>query len=102
MGWEGLLYEKPVITFGKPFYNSFPLVYRAGDVAKDQWHEVFKKAIFSHHSDRELLLKYVWSALHSTYPGWMATANTIPQVLDPENVKNLAAALADTIGLTAQ
>jgi hypothetical protein len=83
MGWEALLYEKPVITFGKPFYDTLPQVYRAGEVPKDQWHEVFAKAIYNHRSDRESLLEYIWSVLHSTYPGFMSTPSTMPQVLEP-------------------
>jgi len=99
MGWEALLFEKPVITFGEVFINSFPLVYQAGRVPKDQWYRIFHEAIFRYRPNLELLLKYLWCVLHSTYPGFIGNPSTFPQVMKPENIRNLAYALADAAGL---
>lgn len=100
MGWEALLLEKPVVTFGKVFYNTFPLVHQAGCVPKDQWNNVFRKAILNYCPDRELLLKYLWCVLQTTYRGFIGNPSTFPQVMESENVKNLVAALANVAGLS--
>jgi len=94
VGWEGLLFGKPVVTFGDVFYNECSLTYRAGLVAKDAWHEVFRKAIFEHEHDEEELLELVAAIRGSSRPGFLKNPNTFPAVMDPENVERIADALA--------
>ena len=93
MGWEGLLFSKPVITFGEVFYNQVPHVYRAFEVAKDLWYDVFRRALFEHSPDENALLAYV-SALHQgALPGAIHNPTTFPHVLEDDNVENIARAL---------
>src|SRR5262249_50735166 len=58
MGWEGILHDKPVITFGHVFYNRYPLVHRAGDLPKHEWPGLLRKAIFEYCSDPKLLRRF--------------------------------------------
>jgi hypothetical protein len=94
VGWEGLLFGKPVVTFGDVFYNECALTHRAALVAKDQWHKTFRRAIFEHEHDEELLLEFVAAIRESSRPGFLKNPNTFPAVMDPENVERIADALA--------
>lgn len=99
VGWEGLLFGKPVVTFGDVFYNECPLVYRASVVSKDQWHQVFRRAIFKHAHDEESLLEFVAAIRGSSRPGFLKNPNAFPAVMDPENVERITDALAWGAGL---
>lgn len=99
MGWEGLLFGKPVITFGDVFYNVLPHVHRASEVPKDGWFELFVRATSQYRPDHEALLALV-SAMHQrTTRGFIKNPNTFPEVLYDENVENITRALADAAGL---
>lgn len=93
MGWEGLLYDKPVVVFGDAFYSHLPGVYRALDAPKDRWHALFERAISHHRPQPDALRRYIVALHDSSFPGFMKNPNTFPQVLAPENVKAIAAAL---------
>ena len=100
MGWEALLFGKPVISFGKVGYNSFPLVVKAGEQAKNQWPNIFQNAVENFRPDGELLLKYISAVLEGTFPGVMAPAPVLPKVLEDKNIQKLCDALmivADSI-----
>jgi hypothetical protein len=99
VGWEGLLFGKPVVTFGDVFYNECPLTHRAGHVAKDEWNRVFREAIFEHQHDEERLLEFVAAIQRSSRPGFLKNPNTFPQVMEAENVERIADALAWGAGL---
>ena len=99
VGWEGLMFDKPVVTFGDVFFNLHPSVYRGAEVAKDGWFELFTRATTQHVHDREAVLVIIAALQQSTYPGFIANPSTFPEALEPENVKLLADALADTLGL---
>ncbi len=99
MGWEGLLFGKPVITFGDVFYNAVPHVYRASQVPKDGWYELFAAALTSHVPDHEALLVYVAAMQLSSYPGFIGNPVSFPDVLLDENVQLLVDGLADAAGL---
>jgi hypothetical protein len=99
VGWEGLLFGRPVVTFGDVFYNECPLTHRAGLVPKDEWHQVFRKAIFEHEHDEERLLEFVAAIAGSSRPGFLKNPTTFPAVLEPENVERIADALAWGAGL---
>jgi len=101
VGWEGLLFDKPVITFGDVFFNQVPCVYRAGLAPKDDWYRLFEEAATKHRPDPPAVLHMV-SALHqASYPGFMGNPWSFPEVLEPENVANLVHALATEAGLPA-
>jgi hypothetical protein len=99
MGWEGLLFGKPVITFGDVFYNVLPHIYRALEVPKDGWYELFQRAISQHRDNHEALLAFVAALHRRTWPGFMKNPNSFPEVLADENVANITHALADAAGL---
>ena len=99
MGWEALLFERPVITFGKVFYNHHPSVLRASEAPKDRWFELFTKATTSQVIDREATLAMV-TALHQvTHPGFIGNPSSFPEVVEATNIEQLVNALAVEIGL---
>ncbi|MEP6651751.1 MAG: hypothetical protein ABJA82_00240 [Myxococcales bacterium] len=97
MGWEAVLMEKPTITFGDCFYNSYPQVIRAGLLPKGEWSRVFREALTNYQPDREMLLKYISSILDTTYEGYFSFDHP---VIDPtramreENFRNIASVIA--------
>lgn len=95
MGWEGLLFERPVITFGSTFFNHHPSVIRAFDVPKDRWFDVFSRATSGHIVDRKATLAMVVALHQASHPGFFGNASTFPEVLDPGNVTQIADALAE-------
>jgi hypothetical protein len=101
MGWEGILFEKPVVVFGQSFYNSFPLIYDATALPHPQWRDMFRRALYGHQTDRELLLIYIVAVLETLRPGFKANPVTFPEVLEPANIALLANATADVLGLLA-
>ncbi len=101
VGWEGLLFGKPVITFGDVFYNECGLTYQAGLLPKDRWQEVFRRAISQHEHDETQLLEFVSAIQQTSRPGFLKNPNTFPAVLEPNNVKRIADALAWGAGLQA-
>jgi hypothetical protein len=94
MGFEGLLWEKPVFTFGEVFYNAFPLVQRAGLLPKDQWYHLISATLAAPPADRELLLTYIAAIQLSVRPGFKANPVTFPEVMRAENIRNLADAVS--------
>lgn len=99
VGWEALLFEKPVVTFGDVFFNQLTHVYRAGAAAKDDWYALFRDAITNHKPDRNAVSAMVVALHQASYPGFIANPQTFPQALDPDNVKHITTALAQAAGL---
>ena len=99
VGWEGLIFGKPVVTFGNVFYNECSLTQQAGRVPKDQWYGVFRRAIFEHQHDEERLLEFVAAIQATSRPGFLKNPNTFPAVMEPKNVEHIADALAWGAGL---
>lgn len=97
MGWEGILLEKPVFTFGETFYNAFPLVIQLGKLPKDGWGDAIRKRLSDYEPDRELLLTYITALQESLYEGFKANPRALPQVMNPANLDLLADALEDTV-----
>lgn len=94
MGWEGLLFGMPVITFGDVFYNAVPHTYQASRVPKDGWYELFQRALTSHEPDEEALLAFIAAMHEASYPGFISNPTSFPEALDDANVANLVQALA--------
>jgi hypothetical protein len=101
VGWEAILYEKPVVTIGDVCYNSFDLVSRVRS-----WEEVpyaLRAGIDRFAPDHELLLKYVAATLNGTYAGDVfhpPGAATSPS-LAPDNISDVADAIASELGIAA-
>lgn len=99
VGWEGLLLGKPVVTFGDVFFNLHPSVHKAGRVAKDQWYEVFRRAIYEHQHDEDALVRIIAGLQVTSFPGFMGSQAAFPELLEPENVALLSTAVARQLGL---
>jgi hypothetical protein len=104
MGWESILLERPVITFGEVFYNSFPLVVKAGHVAKPDWPNLIANTIVSWRPDRELLLKFIAAVLAGTSGASVVLDNprVRPAVLDTSNVERITSLFAEGIKATTK
>jgi hypothetical protein len=99
VGWEGLMFGKPVVSFGEVFFNVHPSVYRGRETPKDRWYDMFQQATTSHVHDQEAVLAVIAALQQTTYPGFMANPSTFPETLEPQNIVDLAAALGDTLAL---
>ncbi|HEY1813783.1 MAG TPA: hypothetical protein VGG74_15635 [Kofleriaceae bacterium] len=99
MGWEGILLDKPVVTFGRVFFNRYSLVHRAGELPKVNLPSVMRQAIFEHQSDPALLRRFVACALRATFPGITGNPASLPIILEPDNVKNLTRVVGSRLGL---
>lgn len=89
-GWEAVLYEKPVITLGRAFYNMSGLTYEVHSL----WSlpEIIHNAIFRWKPDPERLLSFVAAALGGTYEGEMVYPHV--RFLDEtEHAQKIGAAL---------
>jgi Capsule polysaccharide biosynthesis protein len=95
MGWEGLMFERPVVTFGEVFFNHHPSVLRADKVPKDGWFELFTRATNGHVIDREATLAMVAALHYASRPGFMGNPKSFPEALAADNVEKLANALAE-------
>jgi hypothetical protein len=102
VGWEGLIFDKPVVTFGDVFFNQLPQVYRAGLTPKDEWYRLFDDAATRHRPDPEAVLRLVAAIQKAGAPGFIGNPASFPEALDPENIANLTAALAREVGLPEQ
>lgn len=56
-GWEGLLFKKPVITFGDVFYNILPMSKKC--IAIEDLPYIVKEQLENFHYDEELLIKLI-------------------------------------------
>jgi len=92
-GWEAMLYQKPVITFGNAFYDKSGLVFPLRDFYK--FDEVFKKSLI-HKFDYEVLLKFIVALKKSVSPGTFQFIGKMERALkDENNVKIVTEGIAD-------
>jgi len=97
MGWEALLYERPVIAFGEAFYSELPTVFRAMDVPKDGWYDLFGRAMQSARPSPDVMERFVSAIQQTSHRGRLHGPRTFPGVLERENVDNLADALIEAV-----
>ena len=98
VGWEGIILGKPVITFGRVFYNHFEQVIRVKEIV-DLPH-ILKEAIFNYKPDRELILKYVSAHIQGTYEGTpLSPIYTNNASLSPVNVSKIVYGISQDLGL---
>lgn len=67
VGWEGLLYQKPVIVFGTCFYDISEMVWKVRDFY--ELPKIIKEALKNNLVDKEKLLKFVNAVTESDYSG---------------------------------
>ncbi len=94
MGWEGMLFDKPVVIFGAVWFDILPHVYRANDVPKDGWYGMFSKALTAHKPDSEAVLALVSAMFQTSYPGRMHNPRSHPEAMEPSNIADITRALA--------
>lgn len=89
VGWEGVLYQKPVINMGKSFYETSGMTYKVRDLY--QLRTTIKKALSSSIVDYTQLLKFINSVDQSAYPGNLNFYyQYAKQNLNDKNIQNIA------------
>ncbi|MFC1866656.1 hypothetical protein ACFL0H_00755 [Thermodesulfobacteriota bacterium] len=98
VGWEGIILGKPVITFGRVFYNSFDQVMHVKDIT--ELPNVLRKAIYDFKPDRDLMLKYVSAHIQGSHNGVpLSPVLTKEKSLQPENIRNIVDGISLELGL---
>jgi hypothetical protein len=87
VGLEALLYAKPVLTVGRPFYSGYGITLDAGSFADLR---ELVPAVLRFEPDRETIFRFLHASMRRCRPG-------APVLVDrsPENAVRLAASLAD-------
>lgn len=99
MGWEGLIFRRPVITFGQVFFNGSGQVYEGRKAALDDWPALFEAAVERHRHDEDALEAFVVAMHETSHDGFMRNASSFPEVLEPDNVEKLTDALMHEVRL---
>lgn len=86
VGLEALMYEKPVLTVGQPFYSGYGLTLDVDSFAEIR--EKVPAVLRGHRPDREEILRFLHAAMRRCYPG-------APALVDQsdENAEALARSL---------
>ena len=96
VGWEALMYGKPVVALGHVFYDTYRYCYKVRDIFN--FAEELR-AILARVPSREEVLKefvpYFAAYLKAMYPGNYVLSD--PSLIEEENVKNLTKALEEKI-----
>lgn len=97
VGWESILYEKPVIVLGNAFYNSSGLAYTVKHF--DDIPGVIEKYVFNHKPDRERLLKFLVALKKGSYRGLFDVPHMHAdnKIMTQENIKLLSEGIWATI-----
>ncbi len=88
VGWEGLIFGKPVISFGHVFYN---LMKDSVFFVKDFYNlpYLFQEIISNFKPNEEKILKFCYAKYLSTYPGSMMPPSMDKFATSNENINNL-------------
>lgn len=91
VGWEAILYRKPIIVFGNIFYD----LYRGVSVVKEPegLPHAIRNVLHQSPPSEEDLLEFVAAVLECTYPGHVFNANLEPRTLEAENIARIAGTL---------
>jgi len=101
VGWEAILYEKPVVSLGDVFYNAFNLVQRVGSMA--DLAPALRRAVDDFVPDHEQMLAFVAANIEGIYEGDVfhpPGVATSPS-LAPANVALVAGVIAAEIRMAA-
>jgi hypothetical protein len=77
MGLEALIYRKPAVTLGRPFYDASGLSHPVGDM-RDLPH-VFRQATVHNPLDEERLVTFLAAAFQSSFPGQVGYERVSPR-----------------------
>ena len=88
VGWESILYERPVIVLGDVFFNYSGLSYRVTDMTElpDRICRAMKNELI----DREKLVRFIAAIFWGSYPGKLNVPHAEPSVMAPDNIARLA------------
>lgn len=64
VGWEGLLYKKPIITFGDVFYNNLPMSKKC--VAIENLPHIIQEHLEHFQHDEEALIRFIGAAIQES------------------------------------
>jgi hypothetical protein len=95
VGWEALLYGKPVITLGNVFYNNSGLVHQVSNLGELK--KAIRQLLKNYQLDKAKLLKYILALKHGTYEGYFNVPHTDTRVMERENIKKLANGIYDEV-----
>lgn len=96
MGWESILFKKPVITLGYTWYDAYDGLFKGGD--PKEFPMIIKKAINSNPPNVENLKRFVLAVLNVKKEGYVRVqATQKDKLLEPENIKALGDALMEQI-----
>jgi hypothetical protein len=99
VGWEAIMYEKPVIALGDAFFNAYDHVARIRSY--EDLAAAFHKAVTAYQPDRELLLTFIAANLEGTYEG---NADYLPgmtsRAVDRARITPITDALAAELALS--
>jgi capsule polysaccharide export protein KpsC/LpsZ len=98
VGWEAVLYRRPVITLGDVFFNRYEGVCHVANV-RDLPEALQRLVPEPELPDEDALLVFVAAVIDSTYLGVLDHPDQNPMVLDPGNVERLAGVAAQALGL---
>jgi len=82
-GWEAILLQKPVITFGDVYYNLFDEVINVRDIRKLP---LLIKSKLDSKIDKDKTLKFVISVFNSTFPGMGVMPGNCAESLINKNI----------------
>ncbi len=91
VGWEAMMYEKPVVTFGRGFYSATGLASVVREI--ENLPHLLRKAIYVWKPDREQLLKAVVAVMEGSYEGDMGYRDGVPEARSDTNARLVARAL---------
>lgn len=99
VGWEGVVYKKPVITFGEVFYNDLSFVKRARDY--EELASVIQEHLTTFAHNEEELIQYIAALIEDSVPCdylelWI-NAKTEEEIQNNPGIKALAGLLAKKI-----
>ncbi|MFY4858275.1 hypothetical protein ACOTVL_07460 [Aliarcobacter butzleri] len=92
-GLEGLVLGKPVVTFGKCYYNDCPLVTQLGDIPITKWSSYIKDKLENYICIDDILEKFLALYLHHSHDCIVAEPGYSEEVLDKNNIDNIVNSL---------
>jgi hypothetical protein len=96
MGLEALMFNKPAITFGRPFYDASGLTYPVSDFR--DLPTIFCRVLDHYQPDNERLMAWMAATLASTTKGRLGYERVTPaDAFSRENVSELSRALYEEL-----
>lgn len=91
VGWEAMMYEKPVVTFGRGFCSTTGLVRQVREI--EELPAILREATSAWRPDWERLLKVVAAVLEGSYEGDIGYRDGVPEARSEANARLVARAL---------